>query len=137
MTRNGRHTTGIFPRFIPRHSRCIPRYENSRSDQKKPGKLYIIPGQTRKIYAPAQFFDQKYFPVVSLIVSAAAAAATGMSQDPSTSKLRKFTPSDFDHLQTPWFTHEISDEDSDIDEEPDEEPDVDEGLDLEQMSLVD
>ena len=70
-------------------------------------------------------------------ISAAAAAAAGMSQDPSTSKLRKFTPSDFDNLQTPWFTHEISDEDSDIDEEPDEEPDVDEGLDLEQMSLVD
>jgi len=68
MTGNGRHTTGIFPRFIPRHSRCIPRYENSQSDQKKPGKLYIIPGQTRKIYVPAQFFDQKYFPVVSLIV---------------------------------------------------------------------
>ena len=38
--------------------------------------------------------------------------------------------------QGPWFTHEISDEDSDIDEEPDEEPDIDEGLDLEQMSLV-
>ena len=65
-----------------------------------------------------------------------AAAAIGMSQDPSTSKLCKFTPLDFDNLQTPWFTREISDEDSDIDEEPDEEPDVDEGLDLEQMSLV-
>ena len=69
MTGNGRHRTGIFSRFTPRHSRCIPRYENSRSDQKKLGKLYIIPGQTRKTYAPAQFFDQEYFPVVSLIVS--------------------------------------------------------------------
>lgn len=70
-----------------------------------------------------------------------AAAAAGMSQDPSTSMLRKFTPSDFDILQTPWFTHEISDEESDVDEESDEpaidEPAVDEGLNLEQMSLVD
>ena len=70
MTGNGRHRTGIFSRFTPRHSRCIPRYENSRSDQKNLGKRYIIPGQTRKTYAPAQFFDQEYFPVVSLIVQA-------------------------------------------------------------------
>jgi len=77
MTGNGRHTTGIFSRFTPRHSRCIPRYENSRSDQKNLGKLYIIPGQTRKTYAPAQLFDQEYFPVVSLIVSTRILCAAG------------------------------------------------------------
>ena len=69
MTGNGRHMAGNFSQFTPRHSRFIPRYEDSRLDhQKNLGKQYIIPGQTRKTHAPTQFFDQEYFPVVSLIV---------------------------------------------------------------------
>jgi hypothetical protein len=68
------------------------------------------------------------------------AAAAGMSQDPSTSTPREFTPSDFDIIHTRWFTRENREEldlDEESDEESDEEPDQDEELDLEQMSLVD
>jgi len=68
MTGNGRHTAGIFSQFSPRHSRFIPGYENSRLDQKKLGRPYIIPGQMRNTYVLNQFLDQESFPVLSLIV---------------------------------------------------------------------